>query len=187
MDFPSLLIMLLLLASFVFAQNAWFTVMAFYTALYWIMELISQQKKYSNGLRPMELTSLINPKEADLIKHGMTIKCTVTAPFGKHLPESMWFCFIGRSLCFQSETLVWCCFCWRTNGSWDQGVEGEWLFPLREPNNFFAGFLLLSQQLWASLIYLADAPKKGMFPQRAMQWSDSVRRWDFHLVLLSMN
>lgn len=72
MDFPSLLIMLLLLLSFVFAQSAWSTVMALCTALYWIMELISQQKKYSNGLRPMELNQsfqlLYHPKMTDLIK-----------------------------------------------------------------------------------------------------------------------
>lgn len=74
----------------------------------------------------------------------------------------------------------------RTNGSWDEGTEGEWLFSLSEPNNF-AGFLFLSQQLWASLIYRADSPKKGMFPQRDTQWFESMRSWDFPLAILSMN
>lgn len=71
---------------------------------------------------------------------------------GRHHRERMGFCLLACSICFESETIMWCCLLHNQNLE-IKGWKWEWLLSQLIPNNPLTGFCLLFQLLWALLVW----------------------------------
>ena len=86
------------------------TIMAFLAALLLIKELMSQEGKCSHWLASTELAGLTTSlKRLAQLKGEMATEDSVVKPTGSPHPENTGFSLTGCRMCFESETVIWCC------------------------------------------------------------------------------